>query len=311
MRVVLREAAHAQQAVHDAGALVTIHGPEFRQAQGKFAVAAPAVLVDQNMARTVHRLQLVFRILHADGGEHVRAVKIQVAARLPQVEAGDVGREDQLISAAQQLLAEKIFDLLADEASLGMPEHQAGSSLVLDAEQVQFPAQAAVVALARFLHLSQVGVQILLGEERGPVDALQGVRSLVAHPMRARHAEQLEGLDAPGRGNVRTAAKIQKLAGAVSGKHRLRFFADKLALQELTLLLEELQPFFLRVVDALVREVRLRELSHLRFDLLEVVFCEGPFAMEIVEEAALGGRADAGMRVGKKFEDSRCQKVRR
>src|SRR5205809_6471907 len=146
-----------------------------------------------------------------------------------------MGREHQLIPAAEQLLPEKVFDLLADEAPLGMPEHQARSCLILDAEQVQVLAQTPVVALPGFVKLGQVGVQILLGEERGPVDALQGVRSLVSHPMRARHAEQLEGLDAPGGGYVRTAAKIQKLAGAVSGKHRLRFFADKLALQELTL----------------------------------------------------------------------------
>src|SRR5436309_8121521 len=168
-----------------------------------------------------------------------------------------MGREHQLIPAAQQFLPEKVFDLLADEAPLGMPEYQARSCLILDAEQVQVLAQAPVVALPGFVKLGKVGVQLLLGEERGPVNALQGVRALVALPMRARHAEQLEGLDARGRGNVGSAAKIQELAGAVSGEDRLGLFADELALQELAHPLKELQPLLLGKVQALVREVRL------------------------------------------------------
>ena len=263
------------------------------------------------MEGAVHRLQLVFRVLQPDGREHVGAVKTVVTAGLPQVEPADVRREHQLIPAAQQLLPEKVFDLLADEAPLGMPEYQARSCLILDAEQVQVLAQTPVVALPGFVQLGEVGVQVLLGEERGPVDTLQGVRALVALPVRARHTEQLEGLDARGRGNVGSAAEIQELAGAVSGEDRLGLFADELALQELAHPLEELEPLLRGKVQALVREVRLDQLPHLVLDLLQIILGEGFFAEEIVEEAGLGRRSDAGMRVGEEFEDRRRQEVRR
>ena len=234
-----------------------------------------------------------------------------MTAGLPQVEPADVRREHQLIPAAEQLLPQKVFDLLADEAPLGMPEYQARSCLILDAEQVQVLAQAPVVALPGFVKLGKVGVQLFLREERGPVDALQGVRALVALPVRTRHAEQLEGLDACGRGNVGSTAEIHELAGAVNGEDRLGLFADELALQELAHPLEKLQPLVLGKVQALVREVRLDQLPHLVLDLLQIILGERFFAEEIVEEAGLSGRPDAGMRVREEFEDRRRQEVRR
>ncbi len=57
MRVVLREAAHAHQAMQRAGRLVAMDVAEFRKADRQFAVGLQAMLEDLDVAGAVHRLQ--------------------------------------------------------------------------------------------------------------------------------------------------------------------------------------------------------------------------------------------------------------
>ena len=83
---------------------------------------------------------------------------------------------------------------LADDAALGVEEDQPGSGEFLDAEQVEFLAQLAVVALLGFLELAGTR-RDLSGEEGRAVDALQLLVLLVALPVRAGDREQLERLD--------------------------------------------------------------------------------------------------------------------
>ena len=62
--------------------------------------------------------------------------------------------------------------------------------------------------------------------------------------------------------------RVKPSAGwAVSGKGRLRLFLDQLAFEELTHLLEQLQPLFLGEVHALVGQVGFGQLAHLLLDL--------------------------------------------
>jgi hypothetical protein len=77
-------------------------------------------------------------------------------------------------------------------------------------------AQHAVVAFLGLLDVLQVIVKVLLGEERRSVDTLQLRILLISQPVRARDVEQLEGLDFPGRRNMRPAAEVGELAGAVN-----------------------------------------------------------------------------------------------
>ncbi len=57
VRVVLREAAHAGEAVQRAAPLEAIDGAELREAQRQVAVRAPFAAVDQDVPRAVHRLE--------------------------------------------------------------------------------------------------------------------------------------------------------------------------------------------------------------------------------------------------------------
>ena len=55
----LSEAADSEEALHGAGALISVDGAELRPAQGQVPVAVVAVLVDLHMEGAVHGLQLV------------------------------------------------------------------------------------------------------------------------------------------------------------------------------------------------------------------------------------------------------------
>ena len=105
--------------------------------------------------------------------------------------------------------------ILRISAALGMEEDQPRPGEFLDAEQIQFLAQLAVVALLGFFELGQVLVQILLGEERRAVDALQLRVLLVALPVGARDRKQLERLDLPVDGTCGPRQKSMKCGPSV------------------------------------------------------------------------------------------------
>ena len=130
VRVVLGEAPHAHEAVQDARALEAVDRPQLRPAIRQVAVAAQPRLVDRQVERAVHRLELVLDVLDLDRRVHVRLVVLGVPARLPQVEPRDVGRVDEVVAAREVLVAPVVLDLLADEAALRVPQHEAGARLV-------------------------------------------------------------------------------------------------------------------------------------------------------------------------------------
>ncbi len=255
--VVLGEAAHAQQAVHDAGALVAIDGAELAVARGQIAVGLERVLVDEDVERTVHGLHAVFRVVQFHGGEHVLRVVAGVAGGLPEVGAGDVRREDERVAAAEILVAHPVFHLLADEAALGMPEDEAGAGELLNGEQVELLAEQAMVALLGFFELVEVVVEVFLGVERGAVDALELRVLLVAQPVGAGDVEQLEGLDASGGRDVRAAAEVGELAGLVDRDLLVGLgeLLDEVALHEVAFGLEALEAFGARQKFARVGQV--------------------------------------------------------
>ena len=125
VRVVLREAAHAHEAVQHARALEPIDGAQLREAQRQLAVAAQLRVVDREVERAVHRLQLVRDVLDLDRRVHVRAVVLGVPGRLPQVQLGDVRAVDEVVAALEVPVAPVVLDLLADEPALGVPEDRA------------------------------------------------------------------------------------------------------------------------------------------------------------------------------------------
>ena len=186
--------------------------------------------------------------------EHVLRVKAGVAGGLPEIEARHVRRVDQRVAALQILVAHPVLELLADDAALGMEEDQPGPGQFLNAEEVELLAELAVVALLGLFDLLEVLFQVLLGEERGAVDALELLVLLVALPVGAGDREQLERLDLRGVRDVRPAAEIDELrAERVFRENLAGALGDQLALHPGVGVL--LQALFLLRVDALVGEV--------------------------------------------------------
>src|ERR1035437_5950382 len=294
VRVVLREAADAEEYVEHAGALVAVDGAELAKPHREVAVAALAVGIDQDVERAVHRPELVIGVVQLNGREHVLRVEIGVAGSLPQVEARDVGGVDQGVAALQVLIAHPVFELFADDAALGMEEDESGTGEFLDAEEGELLAELAVVALLGLFHLFEVGVEFLGGEEGGAVNALELLVVLVALPVGAGDTEQLEGLDLRGVGDVGAAAEIDEAGSeGVLGEDLTGLLFDELALHPGFGVL--LEAFLFGGEDAFVGERARLDLPHLFLDLFEVAGGERGGAVEIVVEAVLDGRADAGV----------------
>ena len=116
-----------------------------------------------------------------------------------------------------------------------------------------------MVALLRLFHLLHVRVEVFFREEGRPVNALQLRILLIAQPVRARDVQQLERLDLAGRRNVRAAAEIDELSGAVDRNLFIGLgeLLDEMALHEVAFLLKLLKPLIPRQKLARVRHVLL------------------------------------------------------
>ena len=80
----------------------------------------------------------------------------------------------------------------------GMPENQAGSGFVLNAEKIEFLAELAMVAALGFLELVQIFVEFFLFDETRAVNPLHLRIFFVALPVGAGDIHQLERFYAPG-----------------------------------------------------------------------------------------------------------------
>ncbi len=128
-----------------------------------------------------------------------------------------------------------------------------------------------MVALAGELDEFQVLLERFLRRERGAVDAREHRVVLVAAPVRAGHARQLECLQVARRGHVRSAAEIHPVALAVDGDVVVGDALDYLDLVLLAHLGKFADSVLARDLGAMDFVIGLRQLAHLRFDLRQVL----------------------------------------
>ena len=165
-----------------------------------------------------------------------------MAAGLPQFHPRHVRRIDKRVATLQVLVPHPVFHGLADDAALGVPENQPRARQLLYGKQVELLAQHAMVAFFGFLNFVEKFIELLARKKRRPINALQLRIFFVPQPVRPGDAQQLEGLDSPGGGDVRPAAEIQKFSGAIDGN----FFIgrgellDEVALHEIAFVFEAL-----------------------------------------------------------------------
>ena len=295
--VVLGEAAHAQDAVQRARGFVAVAGAELAVADGQVAVAVQALVEHLHVARAVHRLERVGALLGL-GEEHVLLVVVPVAGLLPQGNVEDLRAAHFLVARAAVDAAHVLLHHLPQLPALGMPEHQA-RRFFLQVEELELAGDLAVVALLGFLQLREVGLEVLVVEPGGAVDAAEHLVVVVTAPVGAGHLHQLERAQPVGARHVRAAAQVGELALRVQRQvfaGRDRF--DDLGLVVLADALEEGHGLVARLHAARHRQRFLDDLLHLGLDGRQVFGRERTLVGEVVEEAAVDHRADGDLGAG-------------
>ncbi len=206
-----------------------------------------------------------------------------------------MGGIDELVAVVVVLLPPEVLHDGAHAAALRVPVDQPGPVLLVEGEQVQLPAQAAVVAPERLLDLLKVGLELLLRLEQGAVDALEHGVALAATPVRPRDVHQLERLHLSRALHVRPPAEVDEVAVPVQAHLLVLDLVDELQLVRLLReQLARLLPGHLLVHE---RHVGGHPRAHLLLDDRQVVRGQGPRQGEIVVEAGIDGRADAQLGV--------------
>ena len=317
VRVVLGEAAGTGQAVHHAGLLVPVHGPELEEAQRQFAVGAAARVEDQVVHRAVHGLQVVVHALvELHGRVHAVGVPVEVPGRLEELPLRGVRGVDELVALLLVAAARVVLHDPAHDAALGVEDGESGADLLGDGEQVEFGAEFAVVALLGLGEEVEVRLQLVPGRPGGAVDALEHRVLLAAAPVGGRVAHQLERRDEAGGGQVGTAAEVlpAQLAGlgvqVVVDRQLTGADLDVRAVLGGGGALEPDQFQLVRLVGELLAGglvgddaageplPALLDLLHLLLDGLEILRRERPGDLEVVVEAVLDRRADAQLGLG-------------
>ena len=182
-------------------------------------------------------------------------------------------------------------------------------------EEVELDAEPAVVAGARLLEPLEVRVEVGLGVEGGAVDPRELLVLLVAAPVRAREAGELERLDRRGVLQVRAAAEVGELARAAVVRLRVEADlalgrVDELDLVRLALGLEPRAGLVggRRLARPLAA---LGELAlDLRLDPLEVGLGDRLGEVEVVVEAVVDRRADGDLHARVEPPDGLGEQVR-
>src|SRR5438552_2983076 len=215
------------------------------------------------------------------------------------------------------------LELLAHDRKVRKPQHQTGAELLVDAEQLQFLAEHAMVAPLDLLKALQVVIELLLVGPDRAVDALQLRVALVAAPVRAGDRQKLEGTDLSCPLEVRSPAQIDEpvvlvdadlsvldLVVAVLVRAFLCELFDLVDLVVLIPLAEELERLRDGQVAMLERQVLLGDLAHLRLDLFEVVWGQRAREIEVVVEAVGDRWSEAELRPREQLEHRAGHHVR-
>ena len=310
-RVVLDELADAGQAGQRAGALVAVEPAVFVVAERQVAVRPQLRAVDERRLGAVHRLEAE-RAGSRTRREHVLVVVVPVAGLPPELLVDQDRRADLLVAAPLLELAHGPLERPPDPLALGMPERRARRDVV-EAVQVELRRRAGGGrASSPRPRRHEVLVELLLRRPGRAVDALEHRPLLVAAPVRAGRAEQLERPDLAGARDVRAATQVDEWALPIEGRRRHRRavalgggeeVVDDLDLERLVALDEEGAGLVRASLAELERVVGGDALAHPRLDRREVVGRQRARQQEVVVEAVGDGRPDAELRAREQVQD--------
>ncbi len=186
MGIVLSEGAHPHQPVQGTRGLVAVAGAELGHPERQIAVAVQALVEDLHVGRAVHRLEREGLVLGLER-EHVLAELLPVAGGFPERPIEQLGRPHLDIASGIETAPDIALDLAIESPAFGVPERRAGGFL-LEVEQVELPAEPAVIAPLGLLEAMQIVVELLSARPGRAIDALQHGVAAVATPIGARRA---------------------------------------------------------------------------------------------------------------------------
>jgi len=222
---------------------------------------------------------------------------LPVARLLPEPLVDEERRRDLLIPVGVERLPRELLQLTDEHHAVRQPERRSGSHVV-EIEEIQLAPELSMVALLRFLDAPEILVQLVGGEPRGPVDALEHRVLLAAAPVRTRRGEQLEVLDVTRGRHVRPTAEIDELALLVQ-RHSGRIEAlEDLHLEGLLMVAKEPDGLAAVHLAALEAIVSAGDLAHGGLDPREVLGRERRRSIEIVVEAVFDRRSDRQLHLG-------------
>ena len=215
---------------------------------------------------------------------------VPVAGGLPELLAHDHGRGDLNVAGRAVDLAPVVEQLVLERHAVGQEEREAGG-LVAHHEDVHLAADLSMVTLLCLLEQAQVLVKLLLRGKGGAVYAGEHLVVLVALPVGAGHARELERLERLGVGEVRAHAHVDVLALLIEGDAGvLGKVADVLDLVLLATLLHEGDGLLARELEDRELEVLLHDLLHLGLDCRKVLLGDllALGQVDVVVEAVVG-----------------------
>ena len=287
------------------------------KADGQVPITSHVARIDQKVTGAVHRLETHLLPLALDE-EHVLAIVLPVARCLPQRLVEDDRRLHFDVARRYEDAAHVVGERVPQHRALRQPERRTRGPLV-EHEQAEILADLSVVPLLRFLEPLKMGLQLGLAEKRRAVDPLHRLVVRVALPVGARRRQQLERLEAAGRGHVRADAEVDEgvaifaifFLDRVDGHLGLSggLLFDQLHLERFALRGEEplrlISGPHLTLVDQILR----RQVLHLLLDGWEIVRDKRAIDDEVVEESFIGRRTDAALRTGEQLRHGRRQQV--
>jgi hypothetical protein len=137
-----------------AAAFIAVNRTQLGIANRQLPITAELGFVDQYMEWTIHRFDHIILPIYIHRRIHAFAVEIPMPAGFPDIEVSNMRGIEQIVTILEMFVFPKIFDDLANQGSLGMPENQSRTSLFMETEQVQLLAYFAVVTLFGFFQQS-------------------------------------------------------------------------------------------------------------------------------------------------------------
>ena len=191
---------------------------------------------------------------------------LPVSRGFPESAAHDLRRGYLVIAPLAVNLMPVVDEGIAQEHTFREEERHTGR-FVAESEKSQLLAELSVVALLCLFYAGEIFFQILFLCECRAVDADEHLVFLIAAPVCARNARELECLDGGGIGHMRTCAEICEIALAEEAYCGvLGQVVYQLCLVGLAHFPGELQRLFAGKSEALKLDIFLYYFFHLGFD---------------------------------------------